>query len=169
MQALHLHSECDTCELGASLARAITAARAHPQACAEQTALLVWLHGDLGAGKTTLARGLLRALGVEGPVRSPTFTLVETYEVASLSVCHFDLYRLSDPRELEYVGLFELLDDASLCLFEWPRRGVPVLPDPDLEISLEFRGEGRRATLRHGTMRGAALLGGLLLPEELLT
>lgn len=97
---------------------------------------VVYLTGDLGAGKTTLARGFLRALGVTGAVRSPTYTLVEVYETAGLTAVHLDLYRLSDPAELEHLGLREWARKGHLWLIEWPERGSGRLPGPDLAVVL---------------------------------
>jgi tRNA threonylcarbamoyladenosine biosynthesis protein TsaE len=96
----------------------------------------IHLAGDLGAGKTTLARGVLRALGVTGRVRSPTYTLVEVYETPAVSVVHLDLYRLLDPSELEPLGLREFARPGYLWLIEWPERGTGRLPFPDLEVTL---------------------------------
>jgi tRNA threonylcarbamoyladenosine biosynthesis protein TsaE len=105
--------------------------------------LRLYLSGDLAAGKTTLARGYLRARGYAGAVKSPTFTLVETYALDGHLVHHFDLYRIADPEELEYIGADEYFDTATECLVEWPERGEGVLPPPDLEARLEVRGNGR--------------------------
>jgi len=111
---------------------------------------LVYLCGDLGAGKTTLVRGLLRQLGHQGPVRSPTYTLVEPYDGISPPVAHLDLYRLSDPEELEYLGLRDLLERPGLILIEWPDRGVGVLPPADLELLIEHCGDRRRIRITAG-------------------
>lgn len=107
----------------------------------------IYLQGDLGTGKTTLVRGVLRGLGHAGPVRSPTYTLVEPYELGAMHLYHLDLYRLSDPEELEYLGLCDLLDGRSLLLVEWPERGRGVLPTPDLTIRIEHAGEARSLDL----------------------
>lgn len=107
---------------------------------------VVHLQGDLGAGKSTLARALLRALGVEGAIRSPTYTLVERYPLgAGGEAWHMDLYRIGDPGELEFLGIDT--DDAALWLVEWPERGGQSLPVPDLRIVLALEGDGRRARL----------------------
>ena len=106
----------------------------------------VFLHGDLGVGKTTLVRGVLMAAGHEGPVRSPTYTLVEPYTLNGRSVFHLDLYRLADPEELEFIGLRELLD-AGLLFVEWPEQGAGVLPEPGLSIALAGDGLSRQAAI----------------------
>lgn len=116
---------------------------------------VVHLLGDLGAGKSSLARGLLRALGVEGTVRSPTYTLVERYPLAAGGEAwHLDLYRIGDAGELEYLGLDG--DDATLWLVEWPDRGRGALPPPDLLVRLEIDGSGRRAELEGVSRAGGS-------------
>lgn len=110
---------------------------------------MIWLEGDLGAGKTTLARALLRALGVQGAVRSPTYTLVEPYDLAGgLRILHLDLYRLAEPEELYGLGVLDEAPPAAWWLVEWPQRGQGVLPAPDLHLRLYSDGEGRRAELQ---------------------
>lgn len=120
-----------TAALGAALARS------------RPPLAVLHLHGDLGAGKSTLARGLLRALGVTGPIRSPTYTLVERYPLAEGEALHLDLYRIGDPGELEYLGLDEA--DARLWLIEWPERSGPALPAADLRLHLALSADGRSA------------------------
>lgn len=104
---------------------------------------IIHLSGDLGAGKTTLCRGILRARGHEGAVKSPTFTLVEPYDVEGGAVFHFDLYRLMDGEELEYMGIRDYVRDDSLCIIEWPEKGGGYLGKPDLEMRLSIEGPGR--------------------------
>lgn len=109
---------------------------------------VLYLHGDLGTGKTTLVRGLLRARGCQSAVRSPTYTLIEPYDDLEPPIAHLDLYRLGDPEELDYLGLRDLLERRCLMIVEWPERGHGVLPAADLEIQLEHAGDARRLLLR---------------------
>jgi len=104
---------------------------------------VIYLEGDLGTGKTTLVRGVLRGLGYRGSVRSPTYTLIEPYELGGFRVFHLDLYRLGDPEELEYLGLRDLLDEDSILLVEWPERGAGALPPADLLIRIAHSPPGR--------------------------
>jgi len=119
---------------------------------------VIYLEGDLGTGKTTLARGMLRGLGHTGPVRSPTYTLLEPYELQTVHLYHLDLYRLGDPEELEYLGLRDLLDGESLLLVEWPERGKGILPPPDVSIRIAHAGEGRDLDLVVGGSCGVELV-----------
>jgi tRNA threonylcarbamoyladenosine biosynthesis protein TsaE len=113
-------------------------------------AFIIALDGDLGAGKTTLVSGILRAYGVTGPVRSPTYTLIEPYELAGRRIYHLDLYRLVDPREVEPLGIRDLLSEAPVLLVEWPSRAAGALPAFDLTIGIDYLStdaDGRRVTL----------------------
>ena len=116
-------------------------------AAADLSSELVFLHGDLGAGKTTLVRGLLTALGHRGAVKSPTYTLLESYDVAGLRILHFDFYRIFDPRELGYIGIDELLEEPAVKLVEWPARAGDKLPPADIDIWLRIAGTGRHVEL----------------------
>ncbi len=136
---------------------ALGAALAH--AC--PPGLLIRLEGELGTGKTTLVRGFLAALGHRGPVRSPTYTLVEPYELDARRVYHLDLYRLADPEELEFLGVRDLLDGEAICLVEWPERGAALLPPGDLVLRLTYAEPGRRVCLHAGGPAGSAVLAAL--------
>lgn len=119
---------------------------------------IVYLEGELGTGKTTLVRGLLRALGYQGPVRSPTYTLLEPYEDEPFPVYHLDLYRLADPEELEWLGLRDLLSHPATLLVEWPERGAGTLPGADLHIYIRYVDGGREVELVPLTAMGRQLM-----------
>ncbi|QIK38207.1 tRNA (adenosine(37)-N6)-threonylcarbamoyltransferase complex ATPase subunit type 1 TsaE [Caldichromatium japonicum] len=108
---------------------------------------VLFLEGELGTGKTTLTRGIIEGLGYSGQVRSPTYTLIEPYELDGCELYHCDLYRLADPDELEYLGMRDLLHERAVWAIEWPERGADLLPRPDLRIRLLHRPHGRRLIL----------------------
>ena len=131
--------------------RAATEALGAALASGARPGRVIHLRGDLGAGKTTLVRGLLRALGHAGRVKSPTYTLVEPYELSSLHFYHFDFYRLKNQEEWKQTGFREYFNAQALCAVEWPERAHGLLAPPDLDIELRFEGEHRRARLEaHG-------------------
>lgn len=119
---------------------------------------LIHISGPLGAGKTTLVRGMLRALGHAGAVKSPTFTLVEPYAFDELAFYHFDLYRLKDPEELEFLGVRDYLHGKGVCAVEWAERAKSVLPTPDLDIMITPTGTGRMVRIAAHTESGRTLL-----------
>jgi tRNA threonylcarbamoyladenosine biosynthesis protein TsaE len=124
----------------------------------QRRALVVFLEGELGTGKTTLVRGVLRGLGYCGSVKSPTYTLVEPYSLGELRLYHFDLYRLVDPEELEYLGARDYFQTDAVCFVEWPRQASGWLPPPDVSIVLSYRDPGRQVRLGTTTRSGQALL-----------
>jgi tRNA threonylcarbamoyladenosine biosynthesis protein TsaE len=150
--SLRLADEAATLAAGRQLARGLGGG------------VIVTLHGDLGAGKTTLTRGVLAGLGHVGRVRSPTYTLVEPYELPTLAVYHFDLYRFADPAEWRDAGFAEYFGPHSLCLLEWPEKAQGCLPPADLAVQLELDGAGRQLTVTALTPRGKQCLSILTTP-----
>jgi tRNA threonylcarbamoyladenosine biosynthesis protein TsaE len=128
--------------------------------------LVVYLVGDLGAGKTTLTRALVQSLGHAGRVKSPTYGLLERYELQDLDVLHLDLYRIGDPGELEFIGIEDLIDERTLLLIEWPERGRGFLPAPDLVVALEHSGDTRFVYLQPHSPPGQAVCEALTEPTS---
>ncbi len=161
MQRLHLHlpDEAATARLGADLAHALS------------PGLALYLHGDLGAGKTALTRALLHAAGYQGRVKSPTYTLAEPYEVKlaerMVTVIHFDLYRMASPEEFLDAGFREHFNENSVCIVEWPEKGAPVLPPPDIHVSLSLAEHGRDVELRALSDKGHQCLARLKFAPNL--
>ncbi len=150
---INLPDAAATEALGAALAAGAAAGR------------VLHLRGDLGAGKTTLVRGLLRALGYAGRVKSPTYTLVEPYSLSSLHFYHFDFYRFKDRSEWLSSGFREYFNPQALCVVEWPEKAGELLAPPDLEVFLHFSGEARRATLKARSEAGRSWLSSSRLPS----
>ena len=123
--------------------------------------MVVYLQGDLGAGKTTLVRGIARALGYAGRVKSPTYTLVESYELSKFTLQHYDLYRMIDPREWLDAGFRDDCNTATLCLVEWPEKASGLLPPADLRVQLSIAGDGRLATIHAESAQGQRCVEGL--------
>ena len=143
---LFLKDEAATVKAGTQLAVALN------------TGAVIYLEGDLGAGKTTFTRGVLRACGYQGSVKSPTYTLCEPYELSDdRQLCHFDLYRLSNPEELEFLGIRDYIASNAILFIEWPSRGEGWLPPADLSVSLSESGEGRELTMDALTARGGVM------------
>lgn len=141
MVQMQLDAEHATVTAGQRLAQAINSAQAAGVAIPP---LVIYLDGGLGMGKTTLTRGLIQALGHQGAVKSPTYALVEPYEFTGMRVFHFDLYRLHDPEELEFMGIRDYFAQDCVCLVEWPQRGFGLLPQADLRIELSEAEQGGR-------------------------
>ena len=146
MHRLQLSSEGEQEAFGARLA------------AASPGALLVFLEGDLGAGKTTLVRGFMHGLGHQGAVKSPTYTLIEPYRIGGRRFYHLDLYRVADAGELEYLGLREMLEEDATLLIEWAERGAGWLPTPDLRIVIRHRGNARDLELEARSAAGETAL-----------
>ncbi|EJL92629.1 ATPase, YjeE family [Herbaspirillum sp. CF444] len=155
----HLQDEAGTAALGTALAHVL------------EPGMAIYLHGDLGAGKTALTRALLHAAGHEGRVKSPTYTLAEPYAVKladrMVTVIHFDLYRMASPEEFLEAGFREHFNENSICIIEWPEKGEPVLPAPDIHISLTVAGHGRDVELRALSDKGHQCLARLKFAPNL--
>ena len=154
MIKFELTSEKEMLGLGAMLSRFL---------CGEG---VIHLSGGLGAGKTTLCRGILRAMGHSRAVKSPTFTLVEPYQISDSEVYHFDLYRLADPGELDYIGIDEYFGKNKLCLIEWPEKAIGYLPRHDLEINIDVLGEKRIIDVRSNSQSGEKICTQLIELDE---
>jgi len=156
---LTLPGEADTLALGRAMAAHL------------KPGMVIWLEGDLGAGKTTLVRGLLRAAGDSGPVKSPTYTLVEVHVVSGLNFYHFDFYRFNQAEEYLDAGLDEYFSGSGICLVEWPDKAAPYLPAADMRIELRVApgttGEGRTASITAASDRGRTCLAGVMSSSSL--
>ena len=157
MLRLHLPDEAATDRLGASLARSLVPNQSRDHV-AHQRGLQIQLQGQLGAGKTSLVRALLRALGVTGPIKSPTYTLVEAYAVSGICLYHFDFYRFTSSQDWLEAGLREHFEGHAICLVEWPDKAGELLPVADLVIRLGITSSGRDAILEAHSDAGAACL-----------
>ncbi|SFC53737.1 tRNA (adenosine(37)-N6)-threonylcarbamoyltransferase complex ATPase subunit type 1 TsaE [Pseudoalteromonas denitrificans] len=123
---------------------------------------IIYLYGDLGSGKTTFTRGVVQAFGHKGKVKSPTYTLVEPYELANQNIFHFDLYRLADPEELEFMGIRDYFSQQSICMIEWPEKGADFLASADLELTLEYVAQKRKISIMGKTPKGQEIVERLL-------
>lgn len=141
-----LKNEAETVNFGAKIATTIEGGE------------IIFLKGDLGAGKTTFVRGFLNALGHSGNVKSPTYTLIEPYSINGRNVYHFDLYRINDPEELEAMGIRDYCDGESICLYEWPEQGQGVLPEADIILSISHTESGREVKVDAKSAKGEQIL-----------
>lgn len=146
-----IQDEDAMCQFGATLTKAIENINTNK-------GVVLYLNGELGAGKTTLSRGIIQSLGHQGKVKSPTYTLVEEYHLSKKVVYHFDLYRLSDPEELEFMGIRDYFSANSLCLIEWAEKGQGLLSDPDIMVNIAYADQARQLTLAAKTVLGSQII-----------
>ncbi|WP_410685841.1 tRNA (adenosine(37)-N6)-threonylcarbamoyltransferase complex ATPase subunit type 1 TsaE [Avibacterium paragallinarum] len=147
----YIPDEITMCRFGAKLMQIVSQ-------MATKKGIVIYLNGDLGAGKTTLSRGMIQGLGYEGKVKSPTYTLVEEYHLAEKSIYHFDLYRLSDPEELEFMGIRDYFNPQSICLIEWSEKGQGLLAEPDLIINIDYADDARNLRLQAHSPQGNVII-----------
>ncbi|EEX50100.1 ATP-binding protein [Pasteurella multocida] len=147
----YIPDETAMCAFGADLVNAICK-------LPSSNAITFYLNGDLGAGKTTLSRGIIQALGHQGNVKSPTYTLVEEYHLPQKTVYHFDLYRLSDPEELEFMGIRDYFNQNCLCLIEWSEKGKGLLAEPDIIINIAYADNARNISLIAQSIQGEQII-----------
>ena len=148
VKTVYLENDEATRELGAKAARCC------------MPPLVIFLRGDLGSGKTTFARGFIRALGYPGRVKSPTFSLQESYAFENMSLFHFDLYRIRHPHEVEFIGIRDVVArEKTVCLIEWPERAEEVVPGADIEFAFAHQGSGRSVAWRAGSAQGRSIIG----------
>ena len=129
--------------------------------------LIITLQGNLGVGKTTFIRGLLEAMGVQPPLKSPSFSIVETYSLENTCIHHFDLYRIHDPEELEYIGFRDYHTDNTVVCIEWPENGGPYIPKPDIAIHIQYEDTGRRWEISSHTEKGNNILSSVDFDQNL--
>lgn len=147
----YIPDEFTMCQFGKKLMQTITQIKS-------EKGITVYLQGDLGAGKTTLSRGMIQGIGHPGNVKSPTYTLVEEYHLTEKDIYHFDLYRLSDPEELEFMGIRDYFNARSICLIEWAEKGQGILPEPDLIIHINYFDDARNIELQPISEQGHLII-----------
>lgn len=155
---IYLKDEHATVGFGEQIANALRSLAAPGAGICDFT---IYLSGTLGAGKTTFTRGLLVGFGHSAAVKSPTYTLVEPYQLEEQKIYHFDLYRLADPEELEYLGIRDYFSESALRIIEWPQKAEGYLPEPDLKVDLDLDVPGRSANVQTGSAQGSAVLSNL--------